>query len=281
LARLLVTGASGFIGAPLVRALEAGNEIKALRRADGDIALSETLVGIRNVDHVFHLAGRSFVPDSWRDPASFVNTNVGGTTAVLDFCRRVGASMTFVSAYVYGQPDRLPIDETHPVRPSNPYAVSKYLAEQVCAFYASQLGVRTTVVRPFNIYGPRQPGHFLIPTVVRQLKNGGPIRVLDLAPRRDYLYVDDLVDLLVRTLDPNQSDYTVVNAGSGSSVSVGELVDRLQTIAGTSLEVLSEDKPRHQELNDVRAAVAKARDCFGWMPRTSLEDGLKRLLAVA
>jgi GDP-4-dehydro-6-deoxy-D-mannose reductase len=281
LARLLVTGASGFIGVPLVRALEAGNEIKALRRADGDIALSGTLAGIGHVDHVFHLAGRSFVPDSWSDPASFVHTNVGGTTAVLDFCRRVGASMTFVSAYVYGQPDRLPIDETHPARPNNPYAMSKYLAEEVCAFYASQFGVRTTVVRPFNIYGPRQAGHFLIPTVVRQLKEGGPIRVLDLAPRRDYLYVDDLVDLLVRTFAPNQSGYNVVNAGSGSSVSVGELVDILQTIAGTSLEVLTEDKPRHQELNDVRAAVAKARDCFGWTPQTSLEDGLQRLLAVA
>jgi GDP-4-dehydro-6-deoxy-D-mannose reductase len=281
LAKLLVTGASGFIGVPLVRALEAGNEIKALRRADGDIALPKTLAGIGDVDHVFHLAGRSFVPDSWSDPASFVNTNVGGTTAVLDFCRRTGASMTFVSAYVYGQPDRLPIDETHPVRPNNPYAMSKYLAEQACAFYASQFGVRATVVRPFNIYGPRQAGHFLIPTVVRQLKEGGPIRVLDLAPRRDYLYVDDLVDLLVRTLIGNQSGYTVVNAGSGSSVSVAELVDTLQTIAGTSLEVLSENKPRLEELNDVRAAVARARDCFGWMPQRSLADGLQQLLTVA
>ena len=278
MARLLVTGASGFIGVPLVRALEADHEIKALRRADGDIAVPETLARIGKVDHVFHLAGRSFVPDSWRDPTGFVNTNVAGTTAVLDFCKQAGASITFVSAYVYGQPDHLPIDETHPVRPNNPYAMSKYLAEQVCGFYASQFGVRVTIVRPFNIYGPRQADHFLIPTVVRQLKQGGPIRVLDLAPRRDYLYVDDLVNLLVRTLSPAEAGATVVNAGSGSSISVGELVDTLQSVAGTSLEVLSENKPRHEELSDVRADVSKARDCFGWVPRTSLEDGLQRLL---
>ncbi len=278
MARLLVTGASGFIGVPLVHALEADHEIKALRRADGDIALPETFARVGKVDHVFHLAGRSFVPDSWRDPASFVNTNVGGTTAVLDFCKEVGASITFVSAYVYGQPDRLPIDETHPVRPNNPYAMSKYLAEQVSAFYASQFGVRVTIVRPFNIYGPRQAGHFLIPTLVHQLKQGGPIRVLDLAPRRDYLHVDDLVDLLVRTSAPAEPGAAVVNAGSGKSISVGELVKMLQNIAGTSLEVLSDNRPRHEELDDVRADVSKARDCFGWKPRTSLEDGLRQLL---
>jgi nucleoside-diphosphate-sugar epimerase len=278
LARILVTGGSGFIGTPLVRELRKSHEVLALSRDAGDIAEPGTLEQVKPVEHVFHFAGRTFVPDSWKDTAGFMSTNVLGTANVIAYCRRVRAPLTFASAYVYGKPERLPIAEDARPKPNNPYALSKYLAEQLCEFAAAYDGLRVTVIRPFNIYGPGQPEHFLIPTIIRQLKAGGPIRVMDLAPRRDYLHVDDLVRLLTSTVAGKGKSYCLVNAGSGESRSVREIIDIVQEIAGTSLDVLDEGKPRHQELDDVRADVSLAAREFGWKPTTSLRVGIERLI---
>jgi GDP-4-dehydro-6-deoxy-D-mannose reductase len=261
-----------------VRELRNSHEVLTLSRNDGDIADPRTLEQVKPVDHVFHLAGRTFVPNSWKDTVGFMNTNVVGTANVIAYCRRLNAPLTFVSAYVYGKPERLPIGEDDKPKPNNPYALSKYLAEQLCEFAAGHDGHSVTVIRPFNIYGPGQPEHFLIPTIVRQLKAGGPIRVMDLAPKRDYLHLDDLVRLLTSTPARSDKPYRVVNAGSGESHSVGEIIDVVQDVAGTSLEVLDEGKPRHEELDDVRADIALARKEFGWKPSISLSEGTDRLL---
>ena len=131
--KVLVTGATGFIGRALVRRLrEDGREVIDLGSRDGDIRRRATLARFLDagVRCVFHLAGRSFVPDSWTDPGGFLEINVLGTANALEFCRAAGAGLVFVSAYVYGEPEHLPIDESAPVRPNNPYAHSKHMAEQ-------------------------------------------------------------------------------------------------------------------------------------------------------
>src|SRR6202011_2766469 len=107
---------------------------------------------------------------------------------------------TLVSSYMYGHPERLPIPEDHPLRASNPYSHSKLLAEQITRFYQESFGVPVTIVRPFNLYGPGQSEDFLIPTLIRQAlaQDSNAIVVADLTPKRDYIYIDDVVDLLVR-----------------------------------------------------------------------------------
>ncbi len=278
MARVLVTGASGFIGTPLARALEKDHQVTSLSRRSGDIAHPETLLRLEPVDHVFHLAGRTFVPDSWKNPVGFLTTNVVGMSNVLAFCRRVSAPLTFVSAYLYGKPEKLPLREDASVRPNNPYALSKHLAEQLCEFAVRHDGLEVTVVRPFNIYGPAQAEHFLIPTIIRQVKQGGPIKVMDLAPKRDYLHVDDLVALLIATLTNRDKAYRVINAGSGESHSVGEIIDVVQAVARTSLPVVDERKARYEEIADVRADITLARKALGWSPGIQLETGIERLL---
>jgi radical SAM protein with 4Fe4S-binding SPASM domain len=275
---VLVTGASGFIGRVLCRALRArGHDVIALSSRDGDVADAGTFETVAPARHVIHLAGRTFVPDSWKDPAGFQKTKVLGTTNALEYCRRHGAHMVFVSAYLYGVPDRLPIAEDCEPRPNNPYALSAHLAEQVCAFYADSLGLDVTVIRPFNIYGAGQREDFLVPRIVRQVVGGTRVAVRDLAPRRDYLHVDDLVDALIRTLD-RPAGYRVYNIGSGESVSVGELIAAAQSAAGTSLPVESSGEIRPNEIDDVRADTAKARRELGWSPAIGLEQGLQRMV---
>src|ERR1700733_11544616 len=149
---VLVTGASGFIGKPLAERLEqAGFTVIRHSEDRGDIASCNLPEG---ADHVFHLAARTFVPDSWSAPLSFYATNVLGTVNVAEFCRRHSASLTMMGSSVYGRPQFLPISETHPVAAFNPYSHTKLLAEEVCRYYAQQFNIRVAVIRPFNIYGP-------------------------------------------------------------------------------------------------------------------------------
>src|SRR5262249_26732457 len=153
--------------------------------------------------------------------------------------RRQGAAITFVSSYVYGIPDCLPITEAHPTCPLNPYSHTKILAEDSVKYYQSQFGVRATIVRPFNVYGPGQGIAFLIPKLIRQVIDPAvPELVLDdLRPRRDYFYIRDLIRLLTMTLSGNHP--SAFNAGSGESFSICDLIDTISLLTGIRKTVRS------------------------------------------
>src|SRR5690606_33893882 len=136
------------------------------------------------VDVVVHLAARSYVPDSWEVPADFLRTNLTGALEALEYCRLHNARLVFPSSYMYGDAGSQPIPESHPLVAKNPYALSKKLAEDAARFFAERFNVRTTILRPFNIYGPGQSEAFLIPWILRQLKSGTEVRVKDVEPRR-------------------------------------------------------------------------------------------------
>jgi GDP-4-dehydro-6-deoxy-D-mannose reductase len=278
---VIVTGAAGFIGATLVGSLRrAGYDVIPAGRDLGDITESSFWSSLPRADHLVHLAGRSYVPDSWNAPADFYAKNVVGGARAVEYCRRTAAHLLFVSSYVYGNPKRLPIDEDHPLAPGSPYALSKVLAEQVCAFHSEAERLAVTIVRPFNVFGPGQRTDFLIPAVIDQIRRGVEIRIKDVKPRRDYLFIDDLAAALERTLH-SPGGLRVFNLGSGSSYSVGEVIDMAQTIAGTRFGVHCEEVPRQNEIADVRADITRARTQLGWEPRVSLREGLALMLAAS
>jgi nucleoside-diphosphate-sugar epimerase len=269
---ILVTGATGFIGAHLVRALQkAGHQVHSHSGAHGNIAHEP--LDYEGIRHVFHLAAKTFVPESWEKTHSYYEVNVLGTVNVLEFCRHHKAALTLISSYVYGKPHCLPIDETHPVQPLNPYSQTKILAEEVSRYYAMQFGVPVCIVRPFNAYGPGQDCRFLIPKLVAQALDPSceQFAVSDLRPRRDYLHVHDLVNLLLATLDKPSGVY---NAGSGRSVSIMDLVTMINTLTNSVKPVVSSGQIRREEILDVVADVSKAQRELDWTPRISLIDGL-------
>jgi nucleoside-diphosphate-sugar epimerase len=275
---ILVTGATGFLGRKLVAALEArGHAVRKHSSADGDIA--SCALPMEGVSHVFHLAGKSFVPDSWKNPHAFYQTNVMGTVNVLEHCRRHQVALTLVSSYVYGHPQRLPISEDHPLAAANPYAHTKILAEETGRFYERSFGVALVIVRPFNVYGPRQQPPFLIPSIVQQVLDPtvDAVRLQDLRPRRDYLYVEDAVEFFLTLLRPGLCG--VFNMGSGRSASVGEVVQLVKSAAGIDKPVVNADVHRPGEVMDVVADVARAAADLNWRPRTSLAEGVAAVVA--
>ncbi len=278
---ILLTGASGFIGRALKkRFLANGHSLLELNSENGGVTnpdLFQAMAG-KEISHVFHLAGKTFVPDSWDDPAGFFSTNVAGTQNVLEFCRQQKVGLTFVSAYLYGQPGRLPISENCPIRPNNPYAQSKHLAEQLCGFYAREFGVKVNIIRPFNVYGDGQQDRFLIPTIIKQAREQATIVLKDLEPRRDYVFLEDLVDALVATLGCSEQ-YAVFNIGSGYSLSVREVVETVQMALGTDKPVRDEGVIRTNEISDVVADIRRARAGLGWKPRTGFSEGIQAIAA--
>lgn len=275
---ILVTGATGFLGRHLVRALESqGHVVRQHSSAAGDIAGCS--LPMEGVSHVFHLAAKSYVPESWQNPGSFYHTNVMGTVNVLEHCRQNHAALILMSSYVYGQPQRLPIAEDQPLVAANPYAHTKILAEETARFYEQRFGITLLIVRPFNIYGPGQRGSFLIPSIVRQVLDPAAevVRVQDLRPKRDYLYIGDAIEFLVSSLRAEARG--IFNLGSGHSASVADVVQLVQNAVGVSKPVVSADDARPGEIMDVIADTSHAATELGWRPRTSLADGIAAVVA--
>lgn len=278
--KILVTGAGGFIGRALTAYLQKnGEQVTALTSGELDITDEQAVeaLPVSRIGHIVHLAGKTFVPRSWEAPAEFIETNTFGTMHMLELCRKHKIPMTYISAYIYGQPERNPIRETDRVCPNNPYAKSKYMAEELCEFYARQFDVRVSVIRPFNVYGAGQKDNFLIPQIIRHAMREDSIRVMDLSPRRDYVYLEDLLEAITLTVK-NVQEYDVFNIGSGVSCSVEEVIALIQRIAGTHKPVECKNEARKNELNDVVADISHAKEILGWQPRHTLEQGLTEMI---
>ena len=277
---VLVTGSSGFIGSALVNQLKLnGFNVLEFNSSIGDIVECDCFTEYTDVkiNHIFHLASKTFVPDSWENPIDFYKTSVMGTGNILELCREQNIPLTFVSAYLYGEPEKLPISENDKIKSNNPYAHSKYLAEELCRFYSEYYDVNVTIARPFNIYGKKQKDMFLIPYIIDQVLNDEVIKVKDLNPKRDYIYLDDLIDGLIKTLNSTKK-LSIYNFGSGTELSVNEIIKIVQNVANTNKKVISEKNERKNEIMNIIADISKAGNDLSWKPKFKFEDGIKEII---
>lgn len=273
----VVTGATGFVGRHLVQKLEQlGYRVIALSRSAGfDVKRDQLPTG--PVDYLFHLAARTGVAEAWDDPVGFFETNALGTLRILDQCRSRDCSVCYLSSFLYGAREGA-AKETDAITPTNPYALSKHVGEQACAFFERRFGVKVVIVRPANIYGPGQGLQFLIPHVIRQVvdERVAEIVVRDLAPRRDYVHVDDVVDgMLLSTAAPAGS---VFNLGSGTTYSVEEIIRYACELAGVQKPYHDLGQPRSHEIATALMDATAAHEVLGWRPKISLQQGLQSVI---
>ena len=279
--RVLVTGGGGFLGRPLCEKLrDSGKEVLSLDRRSGmDITDWDHLCGIEPCDTVYHLAAVTGVDTAMSQPRDAYVTNVLGTLNVLEYCRLQKARrLVFASTYVYGRPRYLPVDEDHPVNPGNLYAQSKVIGETLCRQYYEDFGISVVILRIFNPYGPGQQGNFLIPTILNQLQRQGQVVLRDPTPRRDFIFVQDVVDAFVKAGDYVGSEFAMFNVSSGKSYSVAEIIGKIRKIDDRPFDVVYTGPTRPFEIADCVGGVERSRSALAWGAKIDIDSGLRRTL---
>lgn len=277
---IAVTGASGFLARHLIEALrrEGHSIVETDVQTGCDILDIEDLRALPKFNVLVHLAARTFIPDSFKDSRAFYETNVMGTVNCLEACKEREARMVFASTYVYGTPQYLPVDEKHPVQKWNPYSTSKILGEELCEAYCDHFEVPVRILRIFNLYGPGQADHFLIPKIVAGV-HAGVVKLFTPEPRRDYVYIKDVVDAFVLCAGGPWAGFERFNVGTGRSYSVAETVALVQEAMGTDVPVEYEGEGRPADVMDVRADVSRIHEAIGWAPKFELGGGLRDYLS--
>ena len=276
--RILITGSLGFIGQHLLNSLKQSNyKTYECNRFNGDLTIENSWNNIEKCDYVVHLAGKSSIPDSWADIHGFINNNTNITVNVLNYCRQHNCKLIILSTYLYGNPIKLPIDEISETFTSNPYALSKKISEDLCKFYSENFGVRITILRPFNVYGVGQSDKFLIPSLINQILNGTTISIKDLEPKRDYVYISDLIDSIIKCLSLDNK-FEIFNIGSGISYSVNEIINIIQKQCNTNYPIYTSKERRQNEVMNTIADISKAYKLLNWTPKKSIYEGIELIL---
>ncbi|MEE4311957.1 MAG: NAD-dependent epimerase/dehydratase family protein [candidate division KSB1 bacterium] len=276
---IAVTGSSGFIGSYFVKHLESkGTSVIKLDITEGvDLTKWDQVRQTERFDVLFHLAGKTFVPASYAEPRAFYHDNLISTLNALELCRLHEARMILASSYVYGVPQYLPIDEDHPVNAINPYALSKIMCEDLCKGYYRDFGVPVMIFRQSNVYGHGQNLNFLIPKIVEQAQ-AGKINLMDSTPKRDFVYVDDVISAYIKGLTDIGVNFEIFNIGSGESYSVSEIVKMVVSHFSESIQVHYSGEKRAVEIPDTCYNISKAKEMLNWNPRIDIRDGITKMI---
>lgn len=300
-----VTGAGGFIGSRLVECLaEAGARVQAFthynsRSDPGMLAyvnpqLRERIAihygelrdplsvrrALEGAEVVFHLGAHVSIPYSYVSPYDVAQTNLIGTLNVLQACLdlQVGRLVHTSSSEVYGSALQTPISEQHPLQGQSPYSASKIGADMLAHSYYCAHALPVVTVRPFNTYGPRQSARAVIPTIIVQALTREVVQLGYLGARRDFTFVDDTVrGLMLAGITPGVEGETI-NLGFGKEISIGDLANQIIELIGRKvcIEGKTERKrPAQSEVQQLLSDNGRARQRLHWMPRISLEQGLR------
>ena len=275
---IAVTGSSGFIGSHLVPALLKKNySILEIDFNTGyDLTEPNSIEKIPKFDLIIHLAARSFIPLAFECPIMFYRDNYLSTLNVFELARKHKARVIYFSSYLYGNPHYLPIDEKHPVSPHNPYAQSKLICEKICEGYNRDFNVPVIIFRPFNIYGHGQNPAFLIPRIIKQIKSG-EISLSDPKPKRDFIYIQDVVNAIIHAVEYDKTGFELFNLGYGKSYSIKEVVAIISEIFKIHAKVTFSNEIRQGEVLNTISCTSRLSSIFNWKPEIDLYCGIKMI----
>ena len=280
--KILVTGHKGFIGNNLINQLSpeftfgyANNN----REEQINVLDRKLLDSIGNIDAIVHLASKTSIINSYKDPYNTYYTNIVGTLNILDFAkeRRID-KIIYVSTYIYGNPIYLPIDENHPIAPHAPYNKSKYASETLCKYYSDDYGLNIVTLRPFYVYGFSPKGESFIPAIIKQINKNGKVILSKENTKRDFLFITDYINLIRSILLKFPQGYNVYNVGSGKSYSLENIVEIIEKILEKQISIEYNLLLRPNDVTEMYADIKKLNSIYGWKPKVDIEEGLRLIL---
>ncbi len=302
--RALVTGGAGFIGAHLVQSLlKHGHDVTvvdnlsstptagrpqppaSLHNLDiADPSLADVFAQFRP-EIVYHLAAQVSVARSMREPEADVHTNILGGINVLQQCARFGVKRIVLfstGGALYGEPQYLPCDENHPIKPLSVYGASKHALEQHTRVIAEANGIEYTILRPGNVYGPGQDPHGeagVIAIFTQKMRAGEEVTIYgDGTQERDYIHVDDVVAAATTTPHPNTPPSATYNIGTGVPTTVNQIFSLIAEQTGyTRSPAHAPERPG--DVHRIYLNIEKVRDELGWTPQVNLRDGIHQTIA--
>jgi nucleoside-diphosphate-sugar epimerase len=286
--RILVTGANGFLGKQLTKRFqEKGYQTVSPREINPkfDVRNKEHVRQLENqeFDCVLHLAAKTAIDISYSDPELYYEVNVLGTLRMLEFARKKKARFVYPSsAAVYGPQEVMPISETNYAHPRNPYGMSKLLAERLAENYAQSFGVKVVALRLFNTYGSGHNPNFIIPKIIKGVKEGKMVFKYGTSSKRDFVFIKDVLLAFEKAVEFDQFEkvpFEAFNIGTGVSHSIQELFEIVCNEINSNPETEIHETKQKGGVDESRANVQKARDKLKFEAKYSLQDGIREMVA--
>ena len=276
--KALITGSEGFIGKHLKAKLEIlGWEVFCWDMADSkdvrDVAKFN-----KKVDFVFHLAGISEEKSFERNIYDSFDINITGTLAVLNYCKKKDAKCIFASTSGVYNSSIKKVDELSDLNPSRPYAISKYLAENLCKRFSKDWNISTNIIRLFNVYGEGQSSTFLVPYVLNKIINGEMLKIRMPNAARDFIHVSDVVNAMILLTNHSNPNFNVFNIGTGISTRIIDLINLVEEVCEKKANIALKDHYQG-ELNNMVANNSKAIKKLKWRVEIELQKGLHSIIA--
>lgn len=260
---------------------------KALKETEivaGDIKDSDAVdKAVRGCTMVFHLAALIGIPYSYIHPRNYVDTNILGTTNVLCSARdhNISRLVHISTSEVYGTARYVPIDENHPKVAQSPYSATKIAADMLANSFQRSFDLPVVIIRPFNTYGPRQSLRAIIPMIINQLLKTENLKIGATSPTRDFTFISDTVDGIIRGAQVDEAVGKTINLGSGCEISIGELAQKIARFLGRELQLQPDParlRPADSEVERLLSDNSLAKTLLGWQPTIGLDEGLQRTI---
>ncbi|MEO0288617.1 MAG: GDP-mannose 4,6-dehydratase [candidate division WOR-3 bacterium] len=301
--KIFITGSCGFIGSHLVEKLSQDFKVKALvyynsfneignlkflksfknvEIEKGDIRDYSLLYDLtKDVDCIINLAALITIPYSFKAVDSYIETNIKGVKNILEISkiRKIKHTIIMSTSEVYGSAQYVPMDEKHPLNAQSPYAATKIAQDQLTISYHRAFDLPVTIVRPFNVYGPRQSLRSVIPQIIMQSIKSNKIKIGNFQTERDFTFIDDLTDAFKKIVYNEKTFGKTFNICSSRSFSIKQIIKIIEKISKKNLEIVVENKRVRKSSCEVEKLLGDnsfAKKLIGYEPQTPFEEGIEK-----